>query len=334
MNTIQQGLISFLPPRRKQTPSGWISFNSPCCHNRGESRDTRQRGGILFTETNGFNYHCFNCGFKAGWGPGRLLTKNTRQLFQWFGMPDSLISEFTLLALKSQEAQTKTKKTYDLTLLEKTLPDTTKSLVEWAKTDLNHTDEQELIKIFEYLDQRGMNIDWYPWHWSHDPGYKNRIIVPFYYQEKLVGWTARKITDGKPKYLSESQPGYVFNLDHQINNRKYVIVVEGPFDAIAIDGVAILHNEPNEIQCMRINALGKQVIVVPDRDKPGAKMLHAAIENNWSVSLPPWQENIKDVADAVKQYGRLYTLFTILHYQESNKIKIQLLKKKLEELYG
>ena len=42
--------------------------------------------------------------------------------------------------------------------------------------------------------------------------------------------------------------------------------------------------------------------------------------------------DIKDVADAVKRYGRLYALTTILHYRVSNEIKIQLLKKKLENL--
>jgi alanyl-tRNA synthetase len=61
-------------------------------------------------------------------------------------------------------------------------------------------------------------------------------------------------------------------------------------------------------------------------------MLKAAIDNNWSVSLPPWGDHIKDVADAVKEYGRLYVLTTILHYKVTGEIKINLLKKKLEAL--
>jgi DNA primase len=124
----------------------------------------------------------------------------------------------------------------------------------------------------------------------------------------------------------------VFNIDRQSPDRKYVIVVEGQFDAISIDGCAIAHNEPSETQVMRLNALGREVIVVPDRDRPGAKMLKAAIDNNWSVSLPPWGDHIKDVADAVKEYGRLYVLTTILHYRVAGEIKINLLKKKLEAL--
>ena len=35
---------------------------------------------------------------------------------------------------------------------------------------------------------------------------------------------------------------------------------------------------------------------------------------------------------AVKKYGRVYTLFTILHYKETNEIKKQLLKKKLQNV--
>ena len=93
-----------------------------------------------------------------------------------------------------------------------------------------------------------------------------------------------------------------------------------------------MHNDPNETQIARIKALGREVIVVPDRDRAGSKMLKAAIEQGWSVSTPPWDTDIKDVADAVRRYGRLYTLATILYYRESNQIKIQLLKKKLEHV--
>jgi DNA primase len=146
----------------------------------------------------------------------------------------------------------------------------------------------------------------------------------------IVGYTGRKIREGKPKYLSHSQPSYVFNLTNQPRDRKYVIVVEGQFDAIAIDGVAIMTNTANDTQVARINAMGRDVIIVPDRDRAGSEMIKTALEQGWSVSMPPWEDDIKDVADAVKKYGRLYVLSTILHYRETNQIKIQLMKKKLD----
>lgn len=333
MNDIQTAVLAVLPPKRKNTPSGWLSFDAPCCIHRGESRDERQRGGVLVSPNGGFQYHCFNCNFKAGWTPGHNLSSNTKKMFQWLGMSQDEILKLGLYALKLRENQPTLTKKLNFELEERALPEMTVSLEEWANADIPEDTKKELLEVFKYLHFRGMGFDWYPWHWSYAPGYRDRLLIPFYHEGKIVGYTGRKIREGRPKYLTDAQPGYVFNLDRQRNwDRKYMIVVEGQFDAIAIDGVAIMHNEPNETQASRINSFGKEVIVVPDRDRPGAKLITAALEYGWQVSMPPWNSNIKDVADAVKAYGRLYTLFSILQYKEDNKIKIQLLKKKLENL--
>jgi hypothetical protein len=331
VDEIYATLMALLPPKRKTTPSGWISFNAICCHHRGESRDDRQRGGILPTHNNGFSYNCFNCGYTTVWSPGSLLSFNNRQLFKWLGLSDIEIGRLALTALKFREEQSPTKKLLNFDLEVRSLPDNCKTLSEWIQEGVDNAD---LLSVIEYVDQRGMSLDWYPWMWANTDSYRDRLIVPFYHEGKIVGYTGRKIREGKPKYLTHSQPGYVFNLDRQGYDRKYLIVVEGQLDAIAVDGVAIMHNDPNEIQCARINALSKEVVVVPDRDRAGSKIINAAIEHNWSVSLPEWGDDVKDVADAVKQYGRVYTLFTILKYRESNEIKIQLLKKKLEHING
>jgi hypothetical protein len=327
MSLIDTELQAFLPPKRKQTPSGWISFNAVCCHNNGENRDTKKRGGVLMGPDS-FQYHCFNCGFKAGWTKGKLLSKNTRKLFSWLGMAETRISELAMTAMREQEDIPKLKKTYSLDLQEKPLPNNCLAFANVVNTS------EEFISVVEYVLSRGMGLDWYNWMWADEPGWRDRVIIPFYHQGKIVGYTGRKITEGKPKYLTDAQPGYVFNLDSQHEDRHYVIVMEGQFDAIAIGGCAISHNEPNEAQVTRLNALGREVIVVPDRDKPGAKMLKSVLENGWSMSLPEWEEDIKDVADAVKRYGRLYTLLKIVNSKTSNKIKIELEKKKLEKLDG
>ena len=328
MNQIQAALQTLLPPNRKLTTGGWISFNAVCCPHRGDSQDTKKRGGVLFTDE-GFTYHCFNCSFKAGWSPGKTFSSNTKSLLKWLGLSETDVSKLGLVTLKFKEDQPKHIKTLNFNLEERPLPEGAMLLKDWAQVN---GEEVDMVPVFEYLLNRGMDIDWYDWMWTPAAGYKDRLLIPFYQDGKVVGYTGRKITDGKPKYLTDSQNGYVFNLDRQTYDRSYVIVVEGQFDAIAIDGVGIMTNDPNETQCARINALGKQVIVVPDKDRPGAKLVKAAANNSWAVSLPPWEDDIKDVADAVKRYGRVYTLTTILHYHETNKIKIQLLQKKLEAL--
>lgn len=332
MNLIQATVQNLLPPKRKSTPSGWISFNAPCCHHNGEKQDNRQRGGMLFNN-DGFQYHCFNCNFKAGWTPGKLLSKNTKNILSWMGLPEIEIQKLGLEALKNKEDMPKVEKPIDFNLNEVELPDATMSVIDWVNTAYLPDFAEDINKVIEYIANRGMDIYWYNWHWSAAPGFRDRVILPFYQEGRIVGYTGRKITEGKPKYLTDAQPGYVFNIDAQTTNRKYVIVVEGQFDAVAVDGCAVMHNSPNSTQVMRLNALNREVIVVPDRDKAGAVMLKAALENNWSVSLPPWGDDVKDVADAVKKYGRLYTLSAILHYRETNEIKIQLLKKKLEAIH-
>lgn len=328
MNDIQSALLALLPSKRKLTTGGWTSFNAPCCRHRGERQDDRLRGGVKL-DKDGFVYHCFNCGFAAGWTPGKILSKNTRNLFQWIGMNEIDIGKLNLAALKIKDDQPVLRKALNLVLLERQLPDECKSVSEWIKTGCQDPD---LIAVINYFLDRGMNYEWYNWHWSAAPGFRDRVIIPFYQDGKVVGYTGRKIKPGKPKYLTDSQSGYVFNIDRQNYSRQYAIVVEGQFDAIAIDGVAIMTNEPNDAQIARLHALGREIICVPDRDRPGAMMLKTAIDNGWSASLPPWGDDIKDVAEAVKKYGRLYVLTAILHYRVHGEIKINLLKKKLEAI--
>jgi hypothetical protein len=281
-------------------------------------------------ENDGFVFHCFNCNFAAGWTPGKLLSKNTKDLFKWLGLNEFDVGKLNLLALKIKDDQPVLKKALNFELVERPLPDDCLPIDTWIAEG---SQDADLLDVISYLvDERKVGWPWYNWHWSAAPGYRDRVIIPFYQDGKVVGYTGRKIKPGKPKYLTDSQSGYVFNIDQQHRNREYVIVVEGQFDAIAIDGVAIMTNDPNDAQVARINSLGREVIVVPDKDRPGAGLVKSAINNKWSASLPPWEDDIKDVADAVKRYGRLYVLTTILHYKVTGEINLHLLKKKLEAI--
>jgi DNA primase len=119
-------------------------------------------------------------------------------------------------------------------------------------------------------------------------------------------------------------------MDAQDWTRKFVIVTEGPFDAITISGVSILGSEINDTQRELIDGLGRQVIVVPDRDAPGEKLIGQAKDFGWSVAFPEWGDDVNDVADAVAKYGRLFVIQSILKTAESNKLKIDLKRK----MYG
>ena len=103
MNPIQQVLTAFLPPKRKTTPSGWTSFDAPCCVHNGESADKRKRGGVMINGDGTVSYHCFNCGYTASYTPGRNLSIKMRNLMRWLNVPDSDITKCSLEALKLKE---------------------------------------------------------------------------------------------------------------------------------------------------------------------------------------------------------------------------------------
>jgi DNA primase len=159
------------------------------------------------------------------------------------------------------------------------------------------------------------------------------VIVPFTWHNQIIGYTARTFDEGvKPKYHNSHEPNYVFNVDRQPKDAKFVVVVEGPFDAMAIDGVAVLSNQCNEVQADIIDSLAREVIVVPDRDRAGVKLIDAAIEYGWSVSFPVWQETCKDVNEAVTTYGKLFVLKSIIEAREISRLKIELKKKRLNNV--
>jgi DNA primase len=106
-------------------------------------------------------------------------------------------------------------------------------------------------------------------------------------------------------------------------------VTEGVFDALSINGVAVLHADINDAQVRLIRSLEREVVVVPDQDLPGMRLVERAVELGWSVSMPEWPEGIKDVNDAVICMGRLATVLTIMQARETSRIKIELRKKQL-----
>ena len=324
MSIVYDTLTQYLPPKRKTTPSGWTSFNAPCCIHNGDSADKRQRGGLISNGDEGVSYHCFNCGFKCSWQPGRNLSGKMRKLLQWLNAPDDTINKLALTVMQENEGVQTTQQLVELPKFNTVpLPDDAVKIADI--TEFN----KYSMAVLEYMSARGLNLDDTDYYWSSSLGYRDRLIIPFYYEKRIVGWTARTVqSDKQPKYMSEQQPGFVYGLDEQGPNKVFIIVCEGPMDALHVDGVALLGSEIKDQQAMLINRVGKEVIVVPDKDEAGAKLIDQAIELGWSVSLPDWADDINDIGDAVAKYGRLYTLYSIVNNAESNELKIRLRSKK------
>jgi len=317
MGLLSDTLLAHLPAKRKHTPSGWIGFNAPCCG------DKRQRGGFIVNGGDAVSYHCFNCQFKASWQPGRTISQKMNKLMRLLNISDSIISQLRLEALRLNGTSDAVVQSIVPKFEVRALPPESEPI-----TSLLDHIPVKLVPVLEYLANRNLCLDDYPFYWTPKLGFSNRVIIPFLKDNVIVGYTARAIGDGKPKYISEQQPGYVFNLDRQTPDREFVIALEGPIDAISIDACALMGAEIKDSQNWLLKQLGKEIILVPDRDHEGPKTVEQAIEFGWSVSMPDWPEGVKDVNDAVCKLGRLTTLWLIMQAKESNSLKIQLRAKK------
>lgn len=318
---------NYLPGKRKSTASGWISFSAPCCVHNGESQDRRQRGGIKITEQ-GWSFHCFNCGFTASFILGRTLSFKARRLLQWLNVPQEEIERMNLESLRQRNIQgiledrQRTAHTVQgIEFEDRDLPE------EFALVDRNMTVH------WQYLRDRCVPEN-YPIgmiHGNTDDKFTRRqgVIIPFTYDGRIVGHTRRFFDDHNPRYIHDMQPGFVFGTDMQQPDWQHAIVVEGVFDALAISGLAVLHAEINDAQARLIRSLDREITVVPDQDEAGMKLVDRAVELGWAVSMPTWPDAVKDVNDAVKQFGRLVTLIHIFQARETSRIKIELRKKQL-----
>ena len=322
MSIVSDILTLHLPAKRKTTPSGWTSFNAPCCIHNNENADTRGRGGVIY-EGDNVSYHCFNCGYKASWQPGRNLSYKFKKLLEWCGAPDADITKLALDVMRENEGIEVQQHRIELPEFATTqLPENS------IKISNIETFNKHNTAILEYMSARQLNLDDTDYYWSPELAFRDRLIIPFYYEKRIVGYTARTVKDNKVKYLTDSQPGFVYGLDEQSYNKVFCILCEGPIDAIHVDGCALTGSDINDQQALLLNRLNKEIFVVPDRDKAGSKLVEQAIDRGWSVSLPDWEEGINDIGEAVNKYGRLYTLYSIYNSAESSPLKIRLKAKK------
>lgn len=312
-------LLDHLPIRTSKTPSGWMTMDCPMCS------DKRKRGGLITTGAR-ISYNCFNCGFTTGWAPNPTLGKKYKELADKLGASAEEIHKTQIELLKSSEV-----------LEQEEVSDYIYNLQKFESVELpeNAVAVDDLAKdhpVRQYAIERGL-LGLYPLLYFDESLYRQRLVVPFTYNNELVGWTARHINPPNkqtPKYLHKIQPGYVFNIDRFADSvREIVIVTEGVFDAIQLDCVSIQGNSVTPEQAHLIEKLGKRVILCPDRDSAGKELIDQALELGWEVSFPPWANDIKDADEAVKRYGRMATVASIIKHSTDNKLKVQVKAKML-----
>jgi len=314
-------ILNYLPRKRKQTPSGWISTNAPCCDDR------RQRGGLKQSEQ-GWSWHCFNCRFTASFILGRTVSFKARKLLLLLNVPSIEIDQLNLDSMRHRSMTgllDDRQRTFDqlagLTFEERDLPPFAELLTQEGS-------------FRDYVRNRQVPEDYPVMIQSHNDGIhwtRPHVVVPFTHADQIVGYTCRFLDNRQPKFITDCQPGYVFGTDLQQHSWQHVLVMEGIFDALSIGGLAVMHNTVSDAQARLIRSLEREVTVVPDQDTAGTELIDRAVQLGWAVSIPDWPPGCKDVNDAVVQLGRLGALLTIMAARETSRIKIELRKRQLAQ---
>jgi hypothetical protein len=288
--------------------------------------DKRKRAGII-TSGAKISYNCFNCKYTTGWSPSPYIGQKFKDLATRLGASESDIHSVQVNLMRCQEELEGLETegyVYNLSKFETIELPSNVQMVE--DLPLEHD-------VRQYARRRGLEGLYPLLYFPDDTLFVKRLVVPFTFNGEVIGWTSRHIAPPDkqtPKYLHKMPSGYVFNVDRFADSdREIVIVVEGVFDAICIDGVAVLGNHVTPEQAHLIERLGKRVILCPDRDEPGKELIEEALALGWEVSFPPWEKDIKDAADAVAKYGRLLTIASIIKHSTDNKIKAQVKAKML-----
>lgn len=338
---IWTAITSNLPSGSGMSSTDFLRFNCPMCVTVGESADRKQRCGAK-RSNEGIGLSCFNCGFKTRYKAGDHLSVKMKAFFKELGMDDLEIRKLAFrasaLARVVSDSNVEVADREDRftpTFPTRSLPEDCLPILDWAAQGCTDGD---FLKVAEYAMNRGGNIiD--KTMWCPLPQWRDRMILPFTFKENIVGWTGRLVgeaTDENPKYMSQVPTDYLHNSDvMMIRKRKYILMPEGVLDAEAIDGISPLGAKLSPRQASWINDSGKTVIVIPDRDSSGQRLIEAALKYKWKVAFPRlsrgghnwWEENCKDCAEAVKRYGRLYVIRSIIETATDKVLEINVRRK-------
>ena len=317
LHPIIEYIYNMLPPN-KQRNNGWIYFNCPMCHYT-EASDTKERGNILFFD-DGFVYQCFNCKFKCGFTLGHHLSKNCYQFIKEIADPKELSTLIEMVNKYAEEHDSSGE--YSKATIKREFRDIPEGYKSIRESMANHEDNIYFQYALAYINDRCPRLlNWSDLMWKDNT---TSFLIPCYENGRIVGYSLRSLDDNvHNKYMHFVPQGYVFNYDNLYLPRKYEIITEGQLDALSINCLSILSNEFTQDRLRRIMPFieDKEIIVMPDRDKAGKKVVDQIINEDlpFSVAYPNWNYSIKDCFDAVKKYGRLYTIYSILTSKESDK---------------
>lgn len=292
MDFIDVKYINLISPnlkKFKKVKINLFNFRCPIC---GDSKKNKNKcRGYFYQIKNNTNYKCHNCGVNISFNN---FLKNVYL---------EIHKQYTLEKFKSGVSGKNFSTEEPKFNFEK--PNFRKTI------NLPKASENENAK--KYLEGRKLNPDKFnyvenfkKWTNSLKQTFNSidydepRIIIPLYYQKRLIGYQGRSVGNSKIKYITvmlEENVPKIYGYD-SIDKKIPVYVVEGPFDSTFINNSVALCGSDGDVGCLK----GSDIIFVYDnepRNQEIVRRIGDTIDRGNKIVIWPNSIIEKDVNDMV-----------------------------------
>ena len=317
MTTLEEVIRTNINLPSRPNGRGFFSVLCKVCNDHGKKG---KRAGFKF-EGESVGYNCFNCGHSAGYDPAKhraTMPRDMEMVLDSFGVDQKEWEQVTFDAFMADMPEGQKREAAPLVSINPTV-------LEFPNTFYPLTDDPEdpwAQEAIHYITEE-RKVDWkaHPYFLSKktihpvDKKWYGRLIIPVYKDGKLIFWQGRDLTDSmQKKYLSakESRDKVLYGFNELFKHTEEPLyIMEGFFDAHIIGGVATFGNKLTPEQIKWINRSSRPKVYIPDKFGDGQIAAYQALEEGWSVSLPDWGYETKDINDSFKRYGELFTRMAI-----------------------
>lgn len=292
--------------RFKGRSKGWDHCECKLCG------DYKTRASFAF-ESDKIKYNCFNCGAAQSYKKGStFLSKEFREILNAFLIPDNDIDLVLGKNFFNKDTIVLAKKKAESKIADIELPPNC-----YAVPDVDPDDVWTIVAK-EYLEERGLTLEDHKWYLSTNLDYRDRLIIPYYKDGKVIYWQARSFDDNaKKRYINPNVPiePILFGYEElEKSTTQPLFIMEGVFDAISVGGVSMLGSK---LYKQRIDAFTRsrrrKIFVIDKKDKQnnGYKLGLDALKHGWEISFVSGQDT-QDVNHSVSKYGKLYTIRNLM----------------------
>lgn len=307
----------------KRGSGGNITMDCPGCGKKG-------KGSLLITD-DGFVYNCWyskceyykyekhaSVSWVSGWG--KLWDKHEQFIHQLGGTASNYDdlkpkrrSRGEVLRMKRRRKFEEEKRMTEIyTKFDSALPDDWQYLFEAALNNDN------ALKVVNYLYNRCHDLIDYKDEFGWIPSKPNWLYVLHRNQGEVVGMFGRNIhrDEDKPWDMFDGSfmPKHMlYGNDKLLQDRDYIFVIEGPIDAMLLDGVSPRTASLSQPHINLLNKFKGDVILCPDHDST-SQFFTVAADNNYFVSFAePVDSGRKDAGETIAAMGVEWTREQLLN---------------------